>query len=118
MDEQSAPTPELQDASVGLGRAARRRAAEEAEQAEQARRAIEEPPARGSEAPSPSAMSRTERRRLEHAEAAAARSQHALWKAWWLYALIAAVGVAVFLGVRSASEAPPPQPVVTTVPDR
>ena len=112
MDELTPASTDQRTPVPDQGRAARRRAAEQAEQAQRA----QEPQA--AQQPAPLTLSRTERRRLEDAEVSAARSQSALWKAWWVYALIAAVGVAVFLGVRSAADPPPPQPVVTTVPNR
>ena len=112
MDELTPPLTDQQGPVPAQGRAARRRAAEQAVEAEQAQQGQAAHPS------APPALSRTERRRLEDAEVSAVRSQSALWKAWWVYGLVAAVGIAVFLGVRSAADAPPPQPVVTTVPNR
>ncbi len=63
-------------------------------------------------------LSRTERRRLEEAQVKAVQKEHSLWRAWWLYLLLAAVAVAVVLGVRSAADAPPPAPQVTTITNR
>jgi hypothetical protein len=62
------------------------------------------------------AASRTEQRRLANERARAARSQNAIWKAWWLYPLVAAIGVCVWFGIQSAADQPRPEPsVVTTI---
>jgi hypothetical protein len=62
------------------------------------------------------AASRVEQRRLADERARAARSQNAIWKAWWLYPLVAALGLCVWFGVQSAANQPRPEPsVVTTI---
>jgi len=61
-------------------------------------------------------VSRTQQRRLADERARARRSQKAIWKAWWLYPLVAAIGVCVYFGVQSAANQPDTTPrVVTTI---
>ena len=61
-------------------------------------------------------VSRTEQRRLADESARAQRSQKAIWKAWWLYPLVAAIGVCVYFGIQSAANQPDMTPrVVTTI---
>jgi hypothetical protein len=92
------PEPSGSGAPVNQGRAARRAAAEQADRAA-------------------GTLSRTERRRLEDQQAKSVQKQHALWKAWWFYLLLAVAAVAIVLGVRAAADAPPPAPVVTEIPN-
>jgi len=68
-------------------------------------------------APAPStAMSRLEQRRLADESARAHRSQRAIWKAWWVYPLAAAIAICVWFGVQSAAHQPDTTPrVVTTI---
>jgi hypothetical protein len=62
------------------------------------------------------AASRVELRRLANERARAARSQNAIWKAWWFYPLVAALGLCVWFGVQSAANQPSVEPsVVTTI---
>jgi hypothetical protein len=63
-------------------------------------------------AQAPAGASRSEQRRLAEEQARAARSGHALWKAWWVYPLMAGVVVAAYFGIQSAVQAPVREPVV------
>ena len=60
--------------------------------------------------------SRSELRMQAQAAQKQVRRQRALWKAWWLYPLLAVIGSCVYFGVRSASTPVPdgPQWVVTS----
>ena len=62
------------------------------------------------------AASRSELRQTHERQMRAARRDRALWKAWWLYPLLAVIAVCVYLGLRSASTPVPdgPQWVVTS----
>ena len=94
MDDQASPAGPAQPGTAAGGGRAQRRLESEAAAAP---------------------LSRTERRRLEEAQAKDVQTRHSLWRAWWLYALLALVGLAVFLGFRSAADAPPPAPQITTI---
>jgi hypothetical protein len=93
-------------------RAELRRAAEVAESART------DPPAAPAHtrAAAVTATTRREQRRVAAERARQARSQNAIWKAWWLYPLVAAIGVCVWFGVQSAANQPHQEPsVVTTI---
>jgi len=64
----------------------------------------------------PAELSRTEQRRLADERARAARSQRAIWKAWWVYPVAAGIGICIWFGVQSAANQPNTSPsVVTTI---
>lgn len=62
-------------------------------------------------------LSRQERRRQQERQQKARAVRGSIWTAWWLYPLVAAIGVCVYLGFQSAATAPPPAPVVTQITD-
>jgi hypothetical protein len=63
-----------------------------------------------------SGASRLEQRRIAEARRRAARSSRALWKAWWVYPLVAAILLTLWLGIQSTSRTPVRAPsVVTTI---
>jgi hypothetical protein len=98
-------------------RAELRRAAEAAATGKPAPAAPPAPSPAVTPAQAAAATSRTEQRRIAEEQAKRARTSRALWKAWWLYPLVALIGVAIWFGVQSAGKTPPDQPtVVTTVP--
>jgi len=53
-------------------------------------------------AAAPAALSRTEQRKREEEQAKASKKRNSIFKAWWLYPLIAAIAVCGYLGWRSA----------------
>jgi hypothetical protein len=62
-------------------------------------------------------LSRTEQRKLDEQAAKNAKKSNSIFKAWWLYPLIAAIAVCAYLGWKSAQTAPstaPTTPVVIT----
>jgi hypothetical protein len=57
--------------------------------------------------------SRAERRRLEDEQSKQQQARTSVWRAWWLYPLVALIGLCVYLGIESSADAPPAkQPVV------
>lgn len=68
-----------------------------------------------SDEPGP-APTRAQLRREAEAAARAQRSRRSLWRAWWLYPLVAGAAVCVWFGVQSASAPAPQEPVVVSVP--
>jgi hypothetical protein len=60
--------------------------------------------------------SRAELRRRAEESARAERSRRSVWRAWWLYPLVAGVLVCGWLGYQSASAPAPQEPIVVPVP--
>jgi hypothetical protein len=60
------------------------------------------PPVSYAPAAAPAALSRTEQRKREEELAKSAKKKNSIFKAWWLYPLIAAIAVCGYLGWRSA----------------
>ncbi|MEI8058045.1 MAG: hypothetical protein WCI29_11615 [Actinomycetes bacterium] len=60
-------------------------------------------------------LSRAEQRRIAEESARRAKSGRAIWRAWWLYPLLATAAVCIYLGAQSASRVPDltTQPIVT-----
>ena len=59
---------------------------------------------------------RVEQRRIAEQSARTARSSRSLWRAWWVYPLVAAIAACVYLGLQSASAPVVEGPsVVTTI---
>jgi hypothetical protein len=75
-------------------------------------RSGEGPSAAATEAPS--GASRLEQRRIAEARRRTASSSRALWKAWWVYPLAAAILMTLWLGIQSAQRSPAPAPTVVT----
>jgi Flp pilus assembly protein TadB len=59
--------------------------------------------------------SRLERRRQAELQSKQQKTRGALWRAWWLYPLVALIGVCVYLGFQSVGDAPAPTPQVSTI---
>lgn len=70
---------------------------------------------RAAEAAGVAEVSRQERRRQQERQQKTRAVRGSIWTAWWLYPLVAAIGVCVYLGFQSAGTAPPPAPVVTQI---
>ena len=68
-------------------------------------------------APATSGLSRTEQRKREEAARQSAKKSNSIFKAWWLYPLVAAIAVCGYLGWKSA-QVPvtnaPSTPIVVT----
>ena len=65
--------------------------------------------------PVAAAPTRADLRRQAEAAARADRSRQALWRAWWVYPLLAAAVLCGWLGLQSSSVPAPAAPVVVTV---
>lgn len=61
--------------------------------------------------------SRAERRRLEDEQSRQRMARTSVWRAWWLYPLVALIGVCVYLGIQSSVDAPPAKPPVVEITD-
>jgi hypothetical protein len=66
-------------------------------------------------APVTSGLSRTEQRKREEEARKSAKKSNSIFRAWWLYPLIAAIAVCGYLGWRSAQVPTPTGPVAPQV---
>jgi len=66
---------------------------------------------------SAAAGSRAERRRLAELEDKQRSSRASMWRAWWLYPLVALIGVFVYLGLQEGKDAPPATPPIVQITD-